>query len=114
MMWPTFPQFLAGKTLPDPPLDRLVRMKSKAILADLFCFPAMIDSRHKKGINVLYGHGGAKWVNRKALDNCVVPGAVTWRSIPFDTFSTAYNAGILTPATNTTPEQGVWAELDKQ
>src|SRR5437773_4628185 len=102
---------LLGK-LPKP-MDRLVRLKSNAIVADIICFPASLDSRHKKGINVLYGHGGAHWVDRKALENAVVPSSPTWRSIPFDAFSSIYNGGILTEKSGQ-PDQGVWGELDNQ
>jgi hypothetical protein len=108
--WPTPADVILGK-LPKP-FDRLVRLKSKAIVADIICFPASLDSRHKKGINVLYGHGGAHWVDRSVLQNATVPGAITWRSIPFDTFSSTYNDGILKEIGGGLPDKGVWGELD--
>jgi prepilin-type N-terminal cleavage/methylation domain-containing protein/prepilin-type processing-associated H-X9-DG protein len=49
-------------------LPRLGRFKSKAIFADLTAIPARVDTRHRRGINVLYGDGSAKWVDRKAFD----------------------------------------------
>ena len=56
---------------------KLVKYKSKAILADIVAEPQRLNHRHKKGINVLYGHGGAVWVDAKVfkldLDQCADP-----------------------------------------
>lgn len=48
-------------------LPRFSQMKSRAILADLMYCPERIVRRHKKGVNVLYGNGGAKWVDVSVL-----------------------------------------------
>jgi prepilin-type N-terminal cleavage/methylation domain-containing protein len=48
------------------PWPRLTKMKNQSILADILSDPRRIPQRHKKGQNVLYGNGGAKWVDAKA------------------------------------------------
>ena len=48
-------------------LPRLNRFRNKAVTADLTAVPARVDTRHVRGINVLYGDGSAKWVDRKAF-----------------------------------------------
>jgi hypothetical protein len=93
------------------PIPRLVKLKNKAILADLVCFPQSLEVRHKKGINVLYGNGGAKWVDRKALEK-----VASWRAIPYDSFTSGYNNLFLSqhPLTGAETGFGIWAEMDKQ
>ena len=49
-------------------MPKLTRFKSKAILADLNSLPARVDTRHRVGVNALYGDGSAKWVDRKLFD----------------------------------------------
>jgi hypothetical protein len=44
-------------------LPRLAQLKNKAIVADLLIDVTFVQNRHKKGINVLYANGGAKWVS---------------------------------------------------
>ena len=82
-------------------------MKNLAVLADITCFPASLDSRHVKGINVLYGHGGGKWVPREVFGNR----NKTWSRIVYDDFQSAYNVRLLNETTN--PPTGLWADLDK-
>ena len=64
-------------TWPNPNFQKLVKYKNMAILADLFATPSRLQYRHKRGINVLYGHGGAKWVDAKPimtdLNHCADP-----------------------------------------
>lgn len=48
-------------------MPKLVKLKNKALLADANMTPLHLDSRHKKGVNVFYGHGGAKWVPKEAF-----------------------------------------------
>jgi prepilin-type N-terminal cleavage/methylation domain-containing protein len=56
---------------------RLTKYKNRAILADFISAPQRITDRHRKGVNVLYGSGGAKWVDAKAisidLNQCADP-----------------------------------------
>jgi hypothetical protein len=59
------------------PFPKLARYKSLAILGDVVSAPKSIIDRHVKGANVLYGNGGAKWVDLKAfateLNKCSEP-----------------------------------------
>ena len=50
-------------------MPKLRQFKNEAILADLTATPERVTTRHERGINVLYGHGGAHWVERKAFDD---------------------------------------------
>jgi prepilin-type N-terminal cleavage/methylation domain-containing protein/prepilin-type processing-associated H-X9-DG protein len=60
--------------IPDDPntwgtlLPKLSKFRSKAILGDLTALPARLDTRHRQGVNVLYGDGSAKWVPREVFD----------------------------------------------
>src|SRR5688500_6904686 len=54
--------------LPGLQLPRLNRFRNKAVFADLTAIPARVDTRHRVGINVLYGGGSGKGVDRKASD----------------------------------------------
>jgi prepilin-type processing-associated H-X9-DG protein len=49
-------------------MPKLAEFKNKAIFADLTALPARLDTRHRTGINVLYGDGSAHWVERKTFD----------------------------------------------
>ena len=51
------------------PMPRLLHFKNKAIVADLTALPARVDSRHRIGINVLFGDGSAKWILRQPFDD---------------------------------------------
>jgi hypothetical protein len=51
------------------PLFRMSKLKNKAILADIHSFKERLDRAHKKGINVLYANGAAKWVDRSVIDD---------------------------------------------
>jgi prepilin-type processing-associated H-X9-DG protein len=53
---------------PPTPFPRLRRFRNKAIFADLTATPARLDTRHKTGINVLYGDGSAIWIDRQRFD----------------------------------------------
>ena len=55
------------------PLPRLQRFRNRAILADLTAMPARVDTRHKHGVNALYGDGSAKWVRRPLFDAHLAP-----------------------------------------
>src|SRR5438270_4687956 len=48
-------------------MPRLAKFKNKAIFADLVSISTRVDTRHVKGVNVLYGSGAAHWVDRKAF-----------------------------------------------
>jgi prepilin-type N-terminal cleavage/methylation domain-containing protein/prepilin-type processing-associated H-X9-DG protein len=54
-------------------LPRLNRFRNKAIFADLTAMPMRVNTRHVRGINVLFGDGSAKWVDRKVFDEPLKP-----------------------------------------
>jgi prepilin-type N-terminal cleavage/methylation domain-containing protein len=76
-------------------LPKLSKMKNTAILSDIFRQPAYLQTRHKQGINVLYAHGGAKWVHRSTFESPL-------RLI--GGFSTAWN----------NRQEDIWRILDQQ
>jgi prepilin-type N-terminal cleavage/methylation domain-containing protein len=51
-----------------PAWPMLEELATNAILADGVGQPDRVDSRHRDGVNVLYGHGGAQWVPREVFD----------------------------------------------
>ena len=62
-----------GQLLPDDikspgQLPRLTAMRNLAIFADLANSATRLDTRHRRGVNVLYGSGAAHWVARSAFD----------------------------------------------
>jgi hypothetical protein len=81
-------------------MPRLTRFKNKAIFADLTAARVRIVTRHRVGANVLYGHGGAKWVPLNAFDE------------PESQWSEPA-AGVPNPAQNAT-HTAIWAALDAQ
>jgi prepilin-type N-terminal cleavage/methylation domain-containing protein len=114
-------------------LPRWSRSTRYAILADTNYTLGKVVSRHKRGINVLYGTGAAKWVDLKAFLNFTTPAQLRWRDL--DEGSVAPN-GAFYPGNNGvylddgtwpngasggygTPkpynkQTGLWIELDKQ
>jgi len=79
--WPSDKSYPTG--YPNTPFPRLPKMKNLAILADITASPQRVAERHKRGSNVLYGNGSAKWIDlslfKTDLSQCG------------DTFSTNYN-----------------------
>jgi prepilin-type N-terminal cleavage/methylation domain-containing protein/prepilin-type processing-associated H-X9-DG protein len=66
--------------LPDDPAQwttntfpRLTKLRDEAIFADLMGLPMRVDTRHRTGINVLYGDGSAHWVARSTFDAQLAP-----------------------------------------
>ena len=49
-------------------MPRLGRFKNKAVLTDLTATPVRVDTRHRRGVNVLYGDGSADWIDRQRFD----------------------------------------------
>jgi prepilin-type N-terminal cleavage/methylation domain-containing protein len=49
------------------PFPKLTKYKNLAVLADTVSAPRFVRDRHAKGVHVLYGNGGAKWVDLKAF-----------------------------------------------
>jgi prepilin-type N-terminal cleavage/methylation domain-containing protein len=88
-------------------MTMLTKMKNRAILCDLTPTPFFIDRRHKKGINVFYANGSAKWVDRKELGTCL-------DGIPDlqELFNPNWNDNMLTDDT-VVPASGFWIRLDR-
>jgi prepilin-type N-terminal cleavage/methylation domain-containing protein/prepilin-type processing-associated H-X9-DG protein len=56
------------------PFPKLTKFKKQALVADIFSAPERgIDSRHKKGLNVLYQDGSARWVDRSLIQDQLAP-----------------------------------------
>jgi prepilin-type N-terminal cleavage/methylation domain-containing protein/prepilin-type processing-associated H-X9-DG protein len=94
-----------GSTTANPPLPKLPQMKSKAIAADLLVGPTYVKSRHKTGVNALYGDGSAHWVGLSDFQN------TEWNKILYDDFGPEHDDSLLNA--KTTRATGVWAELDR-
>jgi len=58
-----------GNTTPPWPTNwaRLVKVKNLALVSDIAASKERIAQAHKTGVNVLYGNGGAKWVDLKLV-----------------------------------------------
>jgi prepilin-type N-terminal cleavage/methylation domain-containing protein/prepilin-type processing-associated H-X9-DG protein len=54
--------------IPGVYVPKLSQFKSKAIFADLVATASRVDSRHVKGVNVLYGDGSAVWIDRSTFN----------------------------------------------
>ena len=57
--------------VPTTSLPRLAAFRNKAILADLSNSHVRLDSRHRTGLNVLFGNGAARWVSRRAIEPAI-------------------------------------------
>ena len=91
------------------------KLKNRAILADLVCFPASLDQRHKKGVNVFYANGGGKWVDRGSLQfDPTKPTTIQkWPTNSQNVFGPDWNTGQLVEASEFLAG-GVWHLMDKQ
>jgi prepilin-type N-terminal cleavage/methylation domain-containing protein/prepilin-type processing-associated H-X9-DG protein len=91
---------------PDP-MPRLTKMKHVAMLSDLAPTPYFVTRRHRKGINVYYADGSAKWVDRSAFESTIsmIPD-ITYPFLP------SYNDQMLND--DGSPASGIWRRLDKQ
>jgi prepilin-type N-terminal cleavage/methylation domain-containing protein len=54
------------------PFLKLSKLKNKAIVNDLSSTIIRVDRAHKKGVNVLYANGAAKWVQREVIQKQAV------------------------------------------
>lgn len=86
-------------TLTPAGLPRLEKLKNRAIFADLTAARNRVLSRHRTGLNALYGDGSARWIALKTLDH---PDAA-WPEPTFPPTAT-FNATI----------EAVWEALDRQ
>ena len=49
-------------------MPRLTALRNLAVFADLANSATRLDTRHRTGVNVLYGNGSARWVPRSAFN----------------------------------------------
>ena len=73
----------AAQPIPNPVVDgsnvewrpypRLSKFKQRALVTDLFPTPHRVLWRHKKGINVLYADGSAKWYDVQPFYKKILP-----------------------------------------
>ena len=54
-------------TATSPLLPRLARFKNRAILADTTAAKVRLETRHRVGLNALFGDGSAAWIPRRQL-----------------------------------------------
>ena len=99
------PQMEIPDDLANPPIalqpffmPKLNKFRGRAILADLTSARTRVITRHKTGINALFGDGSARWIDLKSFDQ---PEA-RW---PEPTFppDAAYNATL----------DGIWNSIDR-
>jgi prepilin-type N-terminal cleavage/methylation domain-containing protein len=83
---------------------KLREYRNKAMLADITASVISVTTRHKDGINVWYGHGGAQWVPLSAFR--------TELNSMTTSFSNLNNQHVLWND-NTDAPTGIWARLDK-
>jgi prepilin-type N-terminal cleavage/methylation domain-containing protein len=113
------------KTIAGKPttMVKLVSMKNKAILADANFTPRHLATRHKHGVNVMYGNGGAKWVPKAAFMHATAKFAneipfKDWIASQIEVFSPNNNTIYLddtiiqTGAPKPVPS-GLWIDYDK-
>lgn len=84
---------------------KLTEIRNKAILADVASQNLSLTTRHQRGVNVIYGHGGGKWVSR---DHFAAELAV----LPLSGFNIIYNNAILNDNDPDNPT-GMWARFDQ-
>ena len=100
-------------------MPKLVKFKNQAILADVNLTPMHLKTRHVRGVNVMYGHGGARWVPKEQF---LKPGSA-YAGIPLlpsdnGLYQPGYNASQLNdisaitgnPLPNPT---GLWIDYDR-
>jgi prepilin-type N-terminal cleavage/methylation domain-containing protein len=63
---PLYPQKQAGGEAPFP---KLAQLKNQAIICDIISSATRLTIAHQKGVNVLYANGGAKWVDKSAIND---------------------------------------------
>jgi prepilin-type N-terminal cleavage/methylation domain-containing protein/prepilin-type processing-associated H-X9-DG protein len=86
------------------PMQRLTKMKSLALAADIVSTTSIVGARHSSGVNTLYGDGSAHYVDKTAF-------ATDLASVGNGAFSSAHNNSILNLAV--TPSLGIWGDLDR-
>jgi len=99
------------------------KMKSLAVISDVTVVPRSLETHHKAGINVLYGHGGVKWVPRRQIEVAPDGTKTAWSKFTTDpddinTFNSGNNDAYLLDWSvlvnkPVIPNKGMWADLDR-
>ena len=112
-------KLITGKVTTMPKWSHI---KNKAILADANVTVKHLDTRHKKGVNVMYGHGGAKWVAKDAFAYKGPPQAKyldnPYMASELSAFNATYNVGQLDDYVAQTGQpkpnpSGLWIDYDR-
>jgi prepilin-type N-terminal cleavage/methylation domain-containing protein len=109
----------ASGACPEAGLPKLAQYKNQAILADVMVTPMHLKTRHKKGLNVMYGNGSAKWVPADAFLYKGAPINAIANVFPTDlaAFATANNPYYLNEfdsAGKVLPQPtGLWPDWDR-
>jgi prepilin-type N-terminal cleavage/methylation domain-containing protein len=99
-------------------MPKFVSFKNKALLADANQTPLHLVARHKHGVNVMYGNGGARWVPKEAFMKLGSNyAAITWPPSDNNAYQTTYSPAYLNdygmatgnPIANPT---GLWIDYD--
>ena len=91
---------------PKTSFPKLTKFKNQAILADVVATMTRVVQRHKKGVNVLYANGSAKWIplTAKGGPNTTTD-SLTWNLQQSDqNISGTYN----------TNQDNIWTIFDRQ
>jgi len=75
-----------GANVPWAPWPKLSRFKNRALAADIFATKHRVNWRHKKGINVAYSDGSARWYETRPFHDLpttwkVPIGASNWGAV---------------------------------
>jgi hypothetical protein len=57
---------------------KLSKLKNRAIVSDIMSSITRVEPAHKKGLNVLYANGAAKWVQRDVFEKQLRSGVSTF------------------------------------
>ena len=102
-------------------MERTLRSTKRiALVADVFSSAVRLNSCHKKGLQVLYADGSAKWVDRSAITFDLEQrqySGITGKGLP-DAFAGQTNETVAPPGRTTwTVNNGVsniWKTFDAQ
>ena len=98
--WPT-----SGPLFPSP-MAKKSQLGNKARLADFVTDKKIIEARHKKGVNVLFGNWSGQWVPLSEIDKSPCK-----TCFPYFDVDISHNDAMLN--TTVTPNTGVWPDLDR-
>ncbi len=107
---PAGPDANPDTDMPDVAMPKLQRHNNDVVLADLFHKPTQVAERHGDGINAVWGHGGAQFIDVAILEAVEVDGQ-RWLDVDPDDFSNTYNDLFLSDLERL---EEVWPSLDEQ